>query len=140
MFHAHAFRSRHFRVDSTFIQQPEFHHELAPVAYAEAEGVGAAVEFAECFLCRIVPTETACPSFCRTEHVAVGETAAEHYHIDIFQCLASAHQVGHVDVLDIETGEVEGVGHFTVTVHALFADNCRTGCSFAHCMAVGDAA
>ena len=109
------------------VEQAELHHQLATVADAQREGVGAVVEPAECLACGVVPEEARSPSLGRTEHVGVRESAAEHYHVYVVESLAAAHEVGHMHVLHLETGEVERIGHLTVAVDPLLAYDGRTG-------------
>ena len=98
----------HVRLAAVFrVEQVEFNHHLATVADTEAQSVGALVEVFECLFSLFVPHEAAYPSLSRAKHVAVGETAAEHNHIHIFKCFATAHQVGHVHVFHIESCKVE---------------------------------
>ena len=120
-------------------EQSELYHQLAAVADAEAEGVGEAVEAAQGLLGGLVPAETAGPTLGRAEHVAVGESAAEHYHADVVEGLAAAHQVGHVHIFHIEAGKIERVGHLAVAVHTLLADDGGAHSGFA-VVAVGETA
>ena len=118
---------RHVVVHGRFLlgvrfYEAEFHHELATVADTERECVFAGIEAAQGFACLLVVEETAGPSFGGTEHVGVGETAAEDYHVHVVEGFAAAGEVGHVHILHVESGQIEGVGHFAVAVHTLFAD------------------
>ena len=71
MLHLRAAVGGKLRVDAAGVEEPQFYHQLATVADAEAEGVGAVVETSEGFFGGLVPTESADPSFGRTENVGV---------------------------------------------------------------------
>ena len=111
-----------FRVSR--IDEVELNHELAAIAYAEAQGVLTAIEAFEGCLSLVVPEESSGPSFGRTEHIGVGESAAEHYHVHIVESLASRHEVGHMHILHVETGQIERIGHLAVAVHTFLSDVC----------------
>ncbi len=104
-------------------EQVELNHQLATVAHPKTERVGAVVVSAEGFAGCLVPHESAGPSFRRTEHVAVGETAAEHNHVHVVESLTTGHKVGHVHVFHVKACEIKRICHFTVAVHALLADD-----------------
>ncbi len=112
-------------VGGVAVEQAEFYDELAAVAYAEGEGVGSCVEVVEGFTSFLVVEEGAGPAFSGAEDVGVGETAAEDNHVDILERLTAGDEVGHVDILNVEAGEVEGVGHFAVAIDALLTDDSR---------------
>ena len=108
-------------------QQAELHHQLASVADAQREGVVAGIELIQGLLGLRVVEEGAGPSFGRTQHVAVGESAAEDNHIDLLECLAPADEVGHHHVFHVEAGQIERVGHLALTVGAFLADDGSLG-------------
>ena len=105
------------------VDEVEFHHQLASVADTERQGVLTGIELVECLLSLRVEEECTCPSLGRTEHVGVRESTAEHNHVDILQSLAAAHKVGHHHVLHVESGEIQRVSHFALTVCSLLADD-----------------
>ena len=102
------------------INEVQLCHKLAAVAYTERECVLTGIELVESLLSLRVVEEGACPSLCRAKHVAVGESSAEHYHVDVLQSLASADEVGHHHVLHVETCEIQRVCHLTVAIGTLF--------------------
>lgn len=107
-----------FRIDEV-----QLYHQLATVADAKAQSVLTGEEALQGSLCVLVPDKAASPSFRRTKHVGVGETSAEHNHIDVVKSFATRHKVGHVNVFHIKAGEIKRICHLAVAVHALLADN-----------------
>ena len=103
--------------------ESQFHHQLATVADAERQGVLAGVELVQRLLGLGVEEEGTGPSLGRAQHVAVGEAAAEDNHVDILQRLATTDEVGHHHVLDVEAGQIERIGHLTLAVGTLLADD-----------------
>ncbi len=53
------------------VDEVELNHELASVADAEAEGVGAFVEAFKCRFGFLIPFEASCPAFCGAKNVGV---------------------------------------------------------------------
>ena len=108
------------------VEETEVGHELATVADAEAERVRTVVEAVDGRASTVV-IEYACrPALGRSEDVGVGKTAAEDGKIDVVECLAARGEVGQVDVLHVEPGQIEGVGHFALAVRAFIAEDGRT--------------
>ena len=105
------------------VDEVELYHHLATVADTETQSVGARVEAFDGFLGFFVPKYATRPALGRTENVAVREATAEHYHVHVVECFATRNQVGHVHVLNIESGIIERVSHFAVAVNAFFANN-----------------
>ena len=113
------------------IDEIEFNHELTTVADTEAQGVLTLVICLKSSLGLVIPKESTGPSFCRTKHIGVGESATEYNHVDILKCLTSRHEVGHMHILDIEAGQIQRVGHFPIAVDAFLSNNCGTYARFA---------
>ncbi len=105
------------------VDEVELHHELTAVADAERQRVLAGIELVEGFLRLRVVEEGTGPALGRTQHVAVGEATAEHYHVNLFERLTTADEVGHHHVLHLEAGEPQRISHLTVAVGTLFADD-----------------
>ena len=63
------------------------------------------------------------PAFARAQHVAVGEAAARHQRLEIFQTGTSGQQIAHVDVDSVKARAVEGSRHLNVGVNALLAQH-----------------
>ena len=106
-------------------KQTQLHHQLAAVANTQTERVGTGIEIIEGFLGFFIPKETTGPTFCRTKYVGIGKTTAINNHIHIFECFATAYQIGHMHVFHIETGKVKRIGHFTITIHAFLSNDRR---------------
>ena len=87
--------------------QTQFYHQLTSVTDTQRERILAGIELVEGLLGFRVVQECPCPSFCRTQHVTVGESATEDDHIDILQRLATTDQVGHHHVFHFESGQIE---------------------------------
>src|SRR6266550_4705907 len=68
-----------------------------------------------------------CSNSARTEHVAVGKSAARGKALEPRQRGAAGDEVGHVDVDRLEAGAVERRRHLDMAVHALLPKNCDTG-------------
>ncbi len=120
---------------SVAVEETKLDDELATVADTERECVGAGIETVKGFACFLVVEECSSPALCGAENVGIGETAAEDDHVDILKRLATAHEVGHVDILDIEASEVESVGHLAIAIDAFLTNDC----SLDACLAVGEA-
>ena len=111
-------------VGAARVDEFQFVHQLTTVANAERQSVGTLVEVFEGLASLLVVLERACPTLCRAEYVAVGESAAINDEIDILQSLPARSEVGHVYVLHVEARKIHRVSHFAVAVDALFADYC----------------
>ena len=103
------------------IDEVELNHQLTTVADAERQSVLTCIKLVERLLGLRVEEECSCPSLGRAENVGVGESAAEHDHVDILECFASADEVGHHHVLHVEAGQIERVSHFALAVGSLLA-------------------
>ena len=115
---------QHVRLLRKFrINQIQFHHQLATVANTQRQRVFTGIEIVECRLGLRIVQESTGPAFGRTQHIRIGEHAAEDNHINIFQRLPSAYQVGHHDILHVESRQIERISHFALTVRSLFTDN-----------------
>ena len=102
-------------------KQPQFHHQLAPVAHAERERVVAHIETLQHLSGPRVKQEGAGPSLGTSQHVGIGKSAAVYDKVHVVQGFASRHQVGHGHIPDFEAGLIEHVGHFTLAVGSFLA-------------------
>ena len=105
------------------VEEIQLPHQLAAVADTEREGVGAGVKLPQRLAGPIVVPEAGGKAGRRPQHIAVGEASAEDDHPALLQGLATAHQVTHVDIPHIETGQPEGVGHLSLAIRPLVADD-----------------
>ena len=114
------------------IDEVEFNHQLATVADAERQSVLACIELVERLFGLRIEEECSCPSLGRAENVGVGESSAEHNHVDVLECLASADEVGHHHILHVEAGQIERVSHFALAVGSLLTyDGSLDACALA---------
>ena len=105
------------------IEQSQLYHQLTAVTNAEREGVLTRVELIEGLLCLRVEEEGTSPSLCRTQYVGVRETAAEGYHINLFQCLTTCYEVSHRNILHVKASLIERPSHLTLRVGTLLTDD-----------------
>src|SRR5690606_41534667 len=63
------------------------------------------------------------PAFAGVQHFAVAETTLLYHALHVSELDAAGEQIGHVDIVGLEAGLVEGPGHFHLAVAALLAQN-----------------
>src|SRR5665648_780483 len=80
----------------TRIHQVEFNHQLTTIANSQTKGIGSLVKVIECNFRFFVTSKSACPTFCRAKYIGVGEPSNKNNQAQLFKCLASADQVGHM--------------------------------------------
>ena len=105
------------------IEEVQLPHQLAAVADAKREGVGAGVKLPQRLTGSVVVPEAGGKAGRRPQHIAVGEASAEDDHPALLQCLATTHQVAHVDIPHVKAGQPEGVGHLSLAIGPLVADD-----------------
>ena len=117
------------------MNQTEFDHQLTAVAHTQREGVATGVEAVESGFGHGVVEECTCPAFGRTQHIAVGEPAAEDNHVDVVERFATGDEVGHRDIFHVKSREIECISHFAFAIGTLLTDD--GGFHTRRCAAVG---
>src|SRR5665647_1887215 len=105
------------------IYQVEFNHQLTTITTSKTKGIGSLVKIIECNFRFFVTSKSACPTFSRATYIGVVEPSNKNNQAQLFKCLASAEQVGHMDIFHIKSGKIHAPCHFAVSVTALFTDN-----------------
>ena len=108
------------------IKQSQFGHQLTAVADAEAHRIFTCVKTIDGLLGLLVIKDTGSPPLGGTEHVGVGESAAEDDEVHIFERFTPRSEVGQMHVFHVEAGQIERISHLALTVCTLVAQNSRT--------------